>query len=213
MKNSAPDAYHQWYYSNEVWTKTSFLGVPCLKSVSDMWNYQEIISALCPSLVIEFGTYNGGSALYYSTILNQVNSNSKVFSVDINHSMVPEYILSNPHIEFLECSSSEKQVAKRISELRTEFPGPVFVIADSDHNKGHVLAEMRLLRPLLVKGDYLVVEDSNINGHPVLEGWGEGPMEAIDTYVEEFPEDFDRDLLREEKFGFTFAPKGFLVRR
>ena len=46
----------------------------------------------------------------------------------------------------------------------------------------HVLAEMKLLRPLLSAGDYLIVEDSILNGHPVLPGWGPGPYEAIEAY-------------------------------
>ena len=29
----------------------------------------------------------------------------------------------------------------------------------------------------------LVVEDGNINGHPVLPGWGEGPWEALEDYM------------------------------
>ncbi len=56
---------HQWYYNTEVWERTTFLGVPCGKSVSDMWNYQEIIFELKPSLVVEFGAHRGG-ALFFS---------------------------------------------------------------------------------------------------------------------------------------------------
>jgi cephalosporin hydroxylase len=35
-----------------------------VKSVVDLWNYQEILSQLRPVLVIEFGTNHGGSALF-----------------------------------------------------------------------------------------------------------------------------------------------------
>lgn len=72
-------AYHLWYYNHEKWAQTSFLGVPCLKSVSDMWNYQEILTELQVGLIIEFGTYCGGSALYYSSILRLLQPNSRVF--------------------------------------------------------------------------------------------------------------------------------------
>jgi cephalosporin hydroxylase len=104
-------------------------------------------------------------------------------------------------------------VADCIHRLRQEYPGPVFAILDSDHTKKHVLAEMRLLRPLLERGDYMVVEDSNINGHPILPGWGEGPMEAILAYEQAFPDDYTHDTGRETKFGITQAPKGYLIRR
>ena len=62
------EAYHKWYYDTEVWEEVRFLGVTTNKSVSDMWNYQEILSELGPSLVVEFGTRFGGSALYFSVI-------------------------------------------------------------------------------------------------------------------------------------------------
>ena len=55
-------------------------------------------------------------------------------------------------------------------------PGNIFVIVDSDHTMSHVLAEMELLRPLLCAGDYLVVEDSDINGHSRPAGLGARPV-------------------------------------
>jgi cephalosporin hydroxylase len=98
------------------------------------------------------------------------------------------------------------------SQAEGRFPGPVFAILDSDHTKRHVLAEMLLLRPLMKPGDYMVVEDSNINGHPVLPDWGEGPYEAIQEYLKTYPNDYRKDEARESKFGFTFATGGFLIR-
>ena len=209
----AVEKYHLWYYNTEVWDKTTFLGIPCLKSVSDMWNYQEIIFELKPSLIIEFGAYKGGATLYFSEILKMIGTNSKVLTVELKPYRIDERVRSNPHIEVLECSTLEPLVAKRIKDLREEFPGAAFTILDSKHHKEHVLGEMKNLRNVLRRGDYLIVEDSNINGHPVSPGWGEGPMEAILAYEREFPSDYIHDTGRECKFGFTFAPKGFLIRQ
>ena len=206
-------AYHRWYYDAGVWAKLMFLGVPTLKSVSDMWNYQEIITERTPSLVVEFGTSFGGSALYFSTVLQRVSPQSRVLTVDPAAHMVAARVRAEPHIECLAASSSDPAVAARILELRADYPGPVFAILDSDHQAFHVLAEMRLLRGALTSGDYLVVEDGNINGHPVLPGWGQGPWEAVLAYEAEFPDDYVHDRTREEKFGFTFAANGFLIRR
>jgi cephalosporin hydroxylase len=69
------------------------------------------------------------------------------------------------------------------------------------------------LRPLLGPGDDVVVEDSNVNGHPVLPSFGPGPFEAIEDYRARYPDDYLRDEPTEKKFGFTFAPCGFLIRR
>jgi cephalosporin hydroxylase len=210
---AAREPYHRWYYDTQVWNRTTFLGVPCLKSVSDMWNYQEIIFELKPSLIVEFGAYKGGSTLFFSEILKLTRSDSKVLTVDIKPDQINGRVRCSRHIEVLDCSTTDPLVGKRIHELRDENPGPAFAILDSDHRGEHVLGEMRSLRKALRKGDYLVVEDSNVNGYPVLPNWGDGPMEAILAYEKEFPHDYVHDLEREIKFGFTFAPNGFLIRQ
>jgi cephalosporin hydroxylase len=178
-----------------------------------MWNYQEILAELKPSLVVEFGTNAGGSALFFAGILRQIGRPFKVLSVDISHKRLDPKATHDPDILFVESSSTIPAVAQRIRDLRQEFPGAVFAILDSDHTRDHVLAEMKLLRPLLLRGDYLVVEDSNLNGHPIMPGWGAGPFEAIQAYENEFPNDYVHDVAREKKFGFTFAPNGFLIRQ
>ncbi len=210
--SSVGENYHLWYYNTEVWQRTTFLGVPCLKSVSDMWNYQEILSALKPRLVVEFGTFFGGSALFFAEILSYLSPGARVLTVDVDHTNVPQRLHADKRIEFLQADSSSAAVAERIRELRGQFAGNVFFILDSNHAKDHVLRELIQLRSLTIAGDYVVVEDGNINGHPVLSGWGEGPYEALEEYFSNYPHDYNRDIDRETKFGFTFAPRGFLIR-
>jgi cephalosporin hydroxylase len=208
-----PQEYHKWYYNTEVFNKITWMGVNCQKSVSDMWNYQEILFELKPSLVIEFGTNHGGSALFFANVMRQIGEPFKVLSVDVFHGPLEPVARRDPDILFVESRSTVPAIAEHIQRLKSEFPGKIFAILDSDHSMNHVLAEMKLLRPLLSAGDYLLVEDSNMNGHPVLPGWGPGPYEAIEAYEHEFPNDFTHDRARENKFGCTFAPNGYLIRR
>jgi cephalosporin hydroxylase len=132
--------------------------------------------------------------------------------VDIDADTVSQKTRQDADIELLTTSSTDPRVALRIAALHEEYPGPVFAILDSDHAKDHVLGEMKLLRPLLSKGDFMIVEDSNVNGHPVYPSHGPGPYEAIEDYMRQFPSDYLRDTARERKFGFTWAPNGFLIR-
>jgi cephalosporin hydroxylase len=55
-----------------------------------------------------------------------------------------------------------------------------------------------------------VVEDTNINGHPVLAGWGPGPHEAVEEFLRR-NSGFNREPAH-EKFYLSFNPGGFLRR-
>jgi cephalosporin hydroxylase len=211
-RSRAGQQYGIWFYDTNVWRGMSWLGVPIWKLPFDLWNYQEILTERRPSLVVEFGSCFGGSALYFSHVLRGVGQPYRVLSVDVDHTNIHDRARQDENIEFLQSSSVDPQVAEFIGELRKKFPGPVFAILDSDHTKKHVLGEMELLRPLLTKGDYLIVEDGCINGHPVLPGWGEGPFEALEEYRRRHPEDYSADPEREKRFGFTFAVNGYLIR-
>ena len=207
------EEYLRWYFNSHVWVAATFLGVPCLKSVTDMWNYQEIIASLRPKLVVEFGVHQGGSSLFFATIAGLAEPHSQVLSVDVDLSLVHQDVRQHPRIRLLESSSTDPQVAAAIREARRALPGPLFVVLDSYHTKTHVLAELDLLRPLTLPGDYVVVEDGIVNGHPVLPDFGAGPWEALEEYTARYPDDYTLDSERENKFGFTFAPRGFLIRR
>jgi len=204
--------YHLWYYNTGVWQQTTWMGVQTYKSPMDMWNYQEILYFLKPSVIIEFGTWKGGSALFFSSVMQQIGRPYVVISVDITESRISEKTKSDPNIRLLTMSSAAPEVRQTLLALRHDYPGPAFAILDSDHSKQHVLAEMINLRDILLTGDYLVVEDSNINGHPVAKSFGPGPYEAIEEYFSMFPQDYEHDFEREKKFGFSFAPNGFLRR-
>jgi cephalosporin hydroxylase len=204
--------YHLWYYNTSVWQQTTWMGVQTYKSPMDMWNYQEILVSLQPSVVIEFGTWHGGSALFFSSVMRQIGRPYVVVSVDITASRISEKTKSDPNIRLLTMSSASSEARESIKTLRHDYPGPAFAILDSDHSKQHVLAEMTIMRDILATGDYLVVEDSNINGHPVQKSSGPGPYEAIEEYFRRFPKDYQHDFAREQKFGFSFAPQGFLRR-
>ncbi len=84
------------------------------------------------------------------------------------------------------------------------------VILDSDHSQAHVARELEILAPYVTPDSYLIVEDTNINGHPTYPSFGPGPFEALERFIADHPE-FVVDSSR-EKFLLTFNPKGFLRR-
>jgi cephalosporin hydroxylase len=51
-----------------------------------MWNYQEILFERRPSLIVEFGTWNGGATLFFASLLRELGGRGRVLTVDIDSS-------------------------------------------------------------------------------------------------------------------------------
>jgi len=73
-----------------------------------------------------------------------------------------------------------------------------------------VLRELQLYAPMVTPGSYIIVEDSNLNGHPINPASGPGPMEAIDAFLRA-DDSFVVDSSR-EKYLLSFNPRGYLKR-
>lgn len=94
--------------------------------------------------------------------------------------------------------------------LRRRPEGAVMVMLDSDHSEENVSREMETFGRLVTKGSYLMVEDTNVNGHPSDAGHGPGPREAVTRFLASQPE-FRADP-QCERFLLTCNPRGWLQR-
>src|SRR5262245_4221062 len=79
------DAFACLYYERDfdTWRNTTWLGVPVQKNPADLWVYQELLHELRPELIVETGTYAGGSALFLAAICDILGVGS-VVTVDID---------------------------------------------------------------------------------------------------------------------------------
>jgi cephalosporin hydroxylase len=193
--------FHRLYYYSDVWEDTSIFGIPVDKCPLDLWIYQEIIFETKPDFIIETGTYKGGSALFFASICELIGQ-GRVVTIDIEDRDIPFH----PRITKIVGNSVSEETVKEVKKLVSNKR--CMVVLDSAHNKEHVLKEMELYGEFVSKGCYLTVEDTNINGHPVLPESGPGPMEAVEEFLRKRGA-FAIDLKR-EKFMLTFCPKGFL---
>lgn len=200
--------FHRLFFHQKfrTWANTKFLGVPVAKNPLDLWVYQEIIFELRPDVIVETGTAHGGSALYMARLCELIGR-GRVVSVDIAP-LGP--LPSHGRLTFLTASSVDPATVERVRGMIK--PGEVvMVVLDSNHERGHVLEELRLYGELVTPGSYLIVEDTNINGHPVFWAHGPGPMEAVEEFLRSHAE-FSVDETR-EKYFFTFNPRGYLRKR
>lgn len=200
------DLFHNLYYDSRVWESTFWFGNQILKCPLDMWIYQELFFQIKPDVLIECGSFRGGSALFYANLFDLMGK-GHVVSIDVSsYPSLPQH----PRITYITGSSTDPKVSEAI--LHAIGPDKsVAVVLDSDHSRDHVLAEMRMYAPFVSSGSYMIVEDSNINGHPARPDFGPGPMEAIELFMLE-NDQFEIDRTR-EKFFMTQNPSGYLKKK
>lgn len=202
------DRFNVFYYNSLNWSKNKFLGITTLQNPCDVWITQEIISEVKPDIIIECGTHNGGSILVWTMFMQLVNPGSKSVTIDCaNNRVKHSFDDLDKHITYLLGSSVNPELVARVQEMSHDKK--VVVILDSDHRKEHVLAELEIYGKLVSKNSYMIVQDTNINGHPVLPSFGPGPMEAVQDFLSA-NDNFVIDESKDKQFCFSFCPNGFL---
>lgn len=196
--------YHQ---KNVVFDKVSWMGIPTLKNVLDLWIYQELIYSLRPDLIIEMGSFKGGSTLYLAQLLEQLG-HGHVISVDLDHS---HFVASHARITMLTGSTQDPATITRLKEAAAGLS--VMIIHDADHSREMVLADLQTYADLVSKDSYFIVEDGVVDLFP--EGTllgdtmgGPGPLPAIREFLEQ-----DRRFIIDrscERYLLTYNPCGYL---
>jgi len=156
-----------------------YLGVEALQNPFDVWITQEIIVETRPDFIVDVGTYKGGSAALWATLLEEVNPEGRVISIDIvdNVTTARELPIVERRVEFLVGSSTDPaivaEVAKRVHGRK------VLIILDSLHTKEHVANELRAYSPLINVGSYIIVQDTPLDRYTASALQADGYTEAM----------------------------------
>jgi cephalosporin hydroxylase len=197
-----------------VWENLWFHNVRLIKNPLDLWMMQQIIYEVQPDFIVETGTWRGGSALYWASVLEGMGlEKSRVLTVDIQDSTQQASTdrLWKKYVDFYLGSSTDPEI---VSAISNRVKGrKTIVTLDSDHSMQHVLRELRMYSPMINRGSYLVVEDTHLDGVPTHPEEGPGPLAATLEFLKdggdkEFEPDFSR-----EKMVMTFNPGGWLHRK
>ncbi|MDA8135387.1 MAG: CmcI family methyltransferase [Desulfobacteraceae bacterium] len=215
------NVFHSLFYASEQdhsGPPKLYNGVPIHKNPFDMFNYQQILFTQKPDYIIECGAFQGGSTLFFADTLSLIGK-GKIVSVDICERAERWFPQVEAHERtiLIPGSSVAPDIVSQVKNVVKDGKS-FFVILDSLHTQAHVLAEMESYGPLLTKGNYMIVEDSNLNGHPLPPEWHTqtmregGPFEAVQEYMKKYS-DFQIDKDMENRFLFSYAPSGYLVKQ
>lgn len=204
LDRAAISRAHDTLYRSDAWTDATWLGAQALKNPLDLWVYQEIMVETRPELVVETGTYRGGSAFFLASMCDLLGA-GEVVSIDVEP--VRDDYPVHPRITYLGGRSSTDPDV--VADVRARAAGKrTLVVLDSDHSQAHVEDELAAFAPIVPVGCYVIVEDSNIGR--IRKDLMPGPFEAVEEFLAQTDEfEIDRDR---EKFLITFNPSGYLRR-
>ncbi len=205
--------YLNWYLTDKSFLHSiDWMGIPTRKMITDIWVYQEIIFETKPDLIIEIGSFYGGSTLFLAQML-ELSGSGEVVSIDVSHDF---FMASHPRIKKITADCSDAAVLEEVKRL--SVGKKVMVIHDGDHTAAAVSRDLKLYAPLVTPGMYLIVEDGAVDLlNPKYSKLGRaypagGPLKAARSFLNEMKEDFELDM-RRERFILTTNPEGYLRRK
>ena len=149
-----------------------------IKTTFDLVSYWMLIQEVRPAVMIELGSGDGGSAVWFADIARVLGLDTHVYSFDINKPKI-----DHEKVTFVEYDLESRDILMSLPHL-DKFRGKKIIIEDAHVNLESVL---QVCDKILESEDYLVIEDSADKQEII----GNFLSEAFDRYrVDQFFLDF-----------------------
>jgi len=136
----------------------SWRDMPLFKTAFDFSIYTMLLWDLRPRTVLEVGSADGASAIWFADLLQLFGIDAHIYSVDL-HRPTREHA----NVTFLQ---GDSYAIERVfpPELLRDLPRPWLVVEDAHVN---VFGVLGYFHEHLRAGDYLIVEDSSMNENDI----------------------------------------------
>lgn len=196
---------------------SSYRGLPMAKDPLDMTLYSTLFFEVQPRTIIELGAYTGASAWWMSDLLRTFQIEARVYSVDIDLSLVDEQVRRDPAVQFMEGDCQHIDQIFPAGMLR-QLKHPLLLIDDAHVNIAGVYQHFH--EHALQPGDYLIVEDTipwipGSFGKPEHSAeWGDWKWQEIQHFFGRHEASYRVDRYYTDFFGYngTWNWNGFVKR-
>ncbi|MEA5420524.1 CmcI family methyltransferase [Spirulina sp. CCNP1310] len=184
----------------------AYRDIPMIKNPFDFALYPRLLWQIKPRTIIEIGSKDGGSAVWFGDLLDNFGIDGHIYSVDIVK--VTQY--QHPRVTFLE--GNGRQLAASFSpEFFANLPRPLLVIEDADHVYETSYAVLNFFDQYLEPEEYIVIEDGIISDLVADPSYNSGPHRALKQFLKE-NDHYEIDHHFCDFFGYnlTWCSNGFL---
>lgn len=160
-------------------TNDTYKGRALVKFPEDLRIYQRVIEASQPEVIVELGSWDGGSAVWFADQLRTFQyGGGHVVSIDIN----PVTPTHDHNVTFIQGDATDPHLFEMIGDIIGDRT--CMVVEDSAHTYEITSAILSLYPRLVTPGQWLVVEDGVVDIEELrLPGWPRGVIPAIDEFL------------------------------
>lgn len=219
--------YDVLFETQRLFRMTRWLGTVASQDPMDAWIIQEVLMDVQPDIVIELGTFKGGGALFYASIM-RFYADHKPDAMVVTVDPWPVIEISGVGIKIwrdkvmqIEGNPKDPAVLRNIMSVveaaRSKNPAlVVMVIEDSTHSYKEVMENINIYWKFVTSGSYLLVQDTKLKrlGNAGITKAYKGrnnPHDAVTDFLREHGRYFEVDRSREYLY-YTQHPGGWLRR-